>query len=331
MKKDTRPIHFVEDEKGLKDCVKRLKGVKLLGVDTESNSLFAFTERVCVIQVASDKDLFIIDPLTITDLSPLMAFLEDEKITKVFHGADYDVMCLKRDYDVQIRSIFDTYITSRLLGREKLGLADLAHGCSGVTLAKKYTKSNWGKRPLSPEQVEYLVDDVRYLHEIHACLSQELKDAGKEEEATKAFKKLESLPGMRAEPTVDDFWRMKRTRELSDPSLGALKALVALRLDRAKRLDRPVFKVIGNDTLVTIAKELPQTMEELSRIKGVSPYIQRTFGAQLLRAVQQGKKHPVQHPAAAKKRTGTGSKSRSRRRKSSAAKAKEAGKSETTS
>ena len=290
------PIHFVDTPEALEETVALLKGAPVLAVDTESNSLYAFHERVCVIQVASHDHLVIVDPFALGSLSPLLALFADPDVLKIFHGADYDLMCLKRDFGQPVKNVFDSYIASRMLGRDKLGLADLVREFCGVDLAKKYTKSNWGLRPLSPEQLDYLVDDVKYLLVVYECLQQEIEHAGKTEDARKAFVKLEDLPAMRSEPGEDDFWRMKGIRELSPESLGALKALTRFRLERAKRLDRPVFKVLGNDTLVSIARLLPKTPQELSRIKGVSPYVMQNMGGSLLKAAQAGSQHPLQRP-----------------------------------
>ncbi|MBM4367112.1 MAG: ribonuclease D, partial [Deltaproteobacteria bacterium] len=127
------PLVLVETPESLADCVSALSRARVIGVDTESDSMHHYREKVCLVQVSDLHTDFVIDPLAV-DLAPLGAVLASRDIVKVFHGADYDVVCLKRDFGFELRNIFDTMIASQFLGLPRIGLADLVGTWWGVEL-----------------------------------------------------------------------------------------------------------------------------------------------------------------------------------------------------
>jgi ribonuclease D len=135
-------------EELVKKC-ESLKNEKRVAVDLEADSMYHFKEKVCLVQIAYSKTPFLIDPLTLTDLSELKSFFEDWDIIKVFHGADFDIRSLDRDFNIKINNLFDTEIACRFLGIKKRSLAALLNKYFDIIVDKKFQKTNWSKRPLS--------------------------------------------------------------------------------------------------------------------------------------------------------------------------------------
>src|ERR1051325_10510319 len=181
------PALYIEHDKNLKQLVKKLKNELLLAIDTESNSLYAYQERVCLIQLSTRSHDFIIDPLRIADMSPLGELLVNPEIEKVFHAAEYDLMCLKRDYGFTVVNLFDTMIAARICGIKALGLNRLLTDYCGVNVDKSHQRDDWGQRPLSEEGLLYAQMDTHYLPMLRDKLVDLLASHGRTEEAMETF------------------------------------------------------------------------------------------------------------------------------------------------
>ena len=142
-------------------------------MDTESNSLYAYQEQVCLIQFSTrDKD-YLIDTLALEDLSILGPIFHSDKILKVFHAAEYDLICLFRDYGFRFDYLFDTMVAARILGLPQIGYGPLLDQYFDIKMNKKYQRANWGKRPLNPEMLEYARQDSHYLIALQELLRAE--------------------------------------------------------------------------------------------------------------------------------------------------------------
>src|SRR5258708_36855385 len=166
-----------------------------IGVDTESNSLFAYRERVCLIQFSTPDQDFILDPLAVDDLSALGPLFANPAQQKIFHAAEYDLICLKRDYDFKFANVFDTMVAARTLGWPRLGRAAILQDRFGVTMNKRFQRANWGERPLTDELLDYARLDTRYLVALREVLAAELAAGGRTEEAQEEFERLERSAG----------------------------------------------------------------------------------------------------------------------------------------
>ena len=292
------PRHeYVETPGAVEALAAEMAGVSCIGLDTESDSMHSYFEKVCLLQVSLPGDrFFIIDPLRVKDLSPLRPALEDPAVRKVLHGADYDIVCLKRDFGVTMRGTFCTMTAGLLLGLEKIGLADMVDRQFGVRLAKAFTRSDWSTRPLSPGQMEYLVQDVQYLLPLAEDMDRRLGEADLREEARIEFTRLEDrLPAAR-EFDPWGFLRIRGARALPERGRAVLRALVAMRERRSREIDRPPFKVLANETLHRLAEAGPGSAGSLRGVKGVTPYVLRKWGDDILEAVRTGKADPETVP-----------------------------------
>ena len=170
-----RPPTFVADPGGLAALVERVRAEPVVAVDTESNSFHVYRERICLIQLSTRAEDFIVDPLAV-DVEPLGAVLCDGRET-VFHGADYDIRCMKREYGWALPRLFDTMAAARRLGRSGLGLSALVESQFGVRLSKAHQRSDWGRRPLTREQIAYAALDTHFLLPLRDVLAGEIAAA----------------------------------------------------------------------------------------------------------------------------------------------------------
>lgn len=281
---DAPPV-LVADEAGLARLVEALREVQVVALDTESNSFHVYRERVCLVQLSTPDRDFIVDPLAV-DVRPLGPVLCDGR-EMVLHGADYDVRCLKREYGWRLPRLFDTMAAARRLGHAGLGLSALVESHFGVRLSKAHQRSDWGRRPLTPDQVAYAALDTHYLLPLHARLSADLAARGAGDAARAEFDRIAA--GEPRERVFDpEGWRRLRgARELDAGGRAVLRALWIAREDRARAADRPPFKVLAEHTMVELARRRPTTLDAVARFPGVTPAVLRRMGDAIVAAVAQ--------------------------------------------
>jgi ribonuclease D len=272
-----------------------LKDVHRLAIDTESNSLFAYHERTCLIQISTDEQDFLVDPIQMDILEhiPFLGnILGDPGVEKVLHAAEYDVMCLKRDFGFQIRNLFDTIIGVRVLGWENFGLAHLLEHYYGVEVNKRHQRANWGKRPLTLDLIRYAQVDTHYLLPIRDQVEQQLIEAGHLEEAREISEDMCRAEWREQPFDPDGFWKIQGVKKLDATGLAILKELYLFREHVAEERDFPVFKVIGNKALITIAEARPRSMNDLRLIPGLGGTQVKRYGQHILKRVQRGLSAP---------------------------------------
>ncbi len=287
------PHTWIETPEGVATLGETLRGETFIGLDTESDSMHSYFEKVCIMQVALPGDrFFVLDTLKVRDLSPLAPALADARIRKVLHGADYDIVCLKRDFRLELRGSFDTMTAAMMLGVERFGLADLVRVEFGVTLEKAFTRSDWSTRPLSAGQRAYLVEDVQFVIPLAQRLEARLQESGLVEEAAIEFRRLEERVPTPRDEDPWAFLRLRGVRDLPERGRAVLRELHRLREETARAMNRPTFKVLANETLLRIAQARPETTSALRSLKGVTPYILRRYGDDLVTAVRHGLEAP---------------------------------------
>ncbi|MFZ6026942.1 MAG: ribonuclease D [Chloroflexota bacterium] len=272
----------------LQQLVEILSGEPIIGIDTESNSLHAYREQVCLVQFSTPHEDFLVDPLELQDLSPLAPVFANPDIEMVFHAAEYDVMCLKRDFGFEFMNLFDTMIAARILGIKEVGLGALLLNEFGVTLDKRYQRANWGKRPLSAEQLAYACMDTHYLIPLRERLLDELEARQLLALAVEDFRRVSNVNGNYNHAETDICWQIGGAYDLTPRQVAILIELCEYRDRVAYSLDRPLFKVLSNKTLLAIAEQCPTQFEQLRRIPGLSPHNLRQHGRELVSAVRRG-------------------------------------------
>ncbi len=284
---------LIETRESLKEMADRLAREPLLAVDTESNSLYAYQEQVCLIQFSIPGFDYLVDPLAIRDLSSLTHLFSNPKIEKVLHGAEYDVMCLARDFNFQIVNLFETRVASRTLGWKRTGLSDLLEQVFSVNVDKRFQRANWGKRPLSSEMLDYARLDTHFLPKLRDHLHQLLRNNGSLEEAQELCERMTDPPLRENGFNPDGFWRVANARGLSRRKAAILRELYIMRDRYARRQNRPPFKIMGDKSLLEIATKGPRTTTELNDVPGLTNNKVHRYGVEILAAVERGLKAPL--------------------------------------
>lgn len=303
------PPLMIETEEALEAWAKRCEGSRIIAVDTESDSFHHYREKVCLVQMTVDGVDAIIDPLATKTLEPLRDIFEDPKYIKVFHDAVYDLICLRRDFDLHLRGLFDTMVASRLLGKRTFGLAPILDQYFGFKADKRMQRSDWAQRPLSDEQLQYARFDTHFLPRLTELLQAELETADRWLWAREEFTRLPDIAARitprSAGTDPDGFWRVKGIRGLSPDALGRVRALYLARERIAERLDRPAFKVFGDHVLVEIAESAPSG-DPLRPRPGLRRAGVDRFGKEINTALEQAKPVHGKPPQGAVKRRRSG-------------------------
>ncbi len=277
---------FIASEAELKNICDDFLKEKMIGVDLEADSMHCFKEKICLIQIATQTQAFLIDPFEVTDVSSFVEILENPDIKKVFHGADFDIRSLDRDYTARVNNLFDTEIACRFLGIQERGLAALLKCHFDVDVDKKFQKKDWSKRPLDPEMVDYSVSDVAYLIDLHDIISDQLIEKNRFDWAKEEFE-LQEQVRYENNYTLPLFKKFKGAGRMDNRSLAVLENLLQLRYDLAEQKDRPLFKVLSNPALMTMAYKKPVTIDQMLKEKALTPKQADMFGDKCVAAVAE--------------------------------------------
>ena len=269
----------------------------ILAIDTESNSLFAYQEQVCLIQVSTKDTDYLIDPLALSDLSPLGPVFANPGVEKVFHAAEYDLICLKRDYGFEFANLFETMVAARILGREKVGLGNMLAEEYGVRLNKRHQRADWGQRPLPQELRAYARLDTHYLIDLRKRLKQKLESSERWPLAVEDFTRACQVRLPEPTPVGELCWRVNGAYDLTPQRAAVLHELCLTRDREARRRDRPAFKVIGDKTLMAVSETCPREQAALAALPGMTYGQMQRYGRKLLAAVRRGLEKQPLHPA----------------------------------
>lgn len=284
---------------GLRRMCADLLAQPRIAVDTESNSLHAYREQVCLIQFSTPGTDYLVDPLELHDLTPLADIFSSAEIEKVFHAVEYDLIGLHRDFDFTFANIFDTMLAARILGLKQLGLGSLLAEKFNIEVDKRYQKADWGARPLPPDLVDYARLDTHYLLALRDMLEAELKEKDRWTLASEDFLRIcYTNNGLRV--TRERWERIDGQQDLSQRGKTILNELCLSREKIAERLNRPVFKVIDDRLLLKLSQLEPASLSELAQAGLTERQVER-FGRPFLEAVQRGKNSPLVIPTGVEK------------------------------
>jgi len=274
---------LIEEASDLAAFALHARSARFLAVDLEADSMFHYREKVCLLQMAANGTTVVIDPLKVADLDPLKPLFADEGILKVFHGADYDVRSLYRDFGISVNHLFDTQLASMYLGQSETSLEAVVHRRYGVALDKKYQKKDWSRRPLPPEMVAYAAADVRYLVPLAQTLMAELDAKGRLSWVQEGCRLLSQVRPQ--ENNLPLFLKFRGAGRLTPRQLAALEELLLLRDAIARQKDRPLFKIMNNADLLKIAMLLPPDLTGLKQCQALSAKQIEMYGQSVLAAV----------------------------------------------
>ena len=281
------PLIMVEDTAALDRMLDTLRSATAIAVDTEADSFHHYQEKVCLIQLSDLERDWIVDPLCFRsgELGGLGEVLGNPAVVKVLHGADYDVVSLRRDFGFDLPNIFDTMIAAQFIGLPGFGLADLLRSHFGVLVDKKYQRHDWFSRPLYDEHLEYARGDTHWLLALRELLQRRLRKIG----MLDAHVEECELLARRAWSGRDDgdaaFLRLKGASALDHDAQRALRCLYEYRDGLAKSADRPAFKVMPHDLLLNLAVKRPAAITDLEGMMRPGSSLIRRYGSSLVDAI----------------------------------------------
>jgi ribonuclease D len=295
---------LVNNQATFAQMIAHLRTQPLLALDTESNSLFRYYPKVCLIQLTAYVDSrqpdpaatvdYLLDPLAIRNVSALAPLLNDPSTEVIMHAAENDIILLQRDFGFQFSNIFDTQLAARILGWKQVGLAAILQEHFGIASDKNMQRTDWGQRPLTQKQITYAQIDTHFLPALRIQLIEQLQQVDRWEEANEAFALLRQVSYH--EPTPRTFWQMKNTRDVPEAATNVLEALWQWREAEAQRRDWPPFKIMTDAQLTQLAVNQPTAEEAMTQLQGFGPKVVKQYGKPLIETIQWGQQQPLPDP-----------------------------------
>ncbi len=242
----------IDTDARLAELLPRLRAAQWVALDTEADSLHAYPEKLCLMQISIEGRDALLDTLSSVDFAPLLKILHDHEL--IMHGSDYDLRLLRKTFEFVPQRIFDTMLAARLLGETHLGLVNLVHRHLGVTLEKGPQKADWGQRPLTPRMEVYARNDTHYLKPLADLLAAQLKAKGRLDWHRESCARFIEDSGNIQAPDPNREWRVKGSYLLDPAGLAVVRELWRWRETEAIAANRPPFFVLMPETMVALAR-----------------------------------------------------------------------------
>lgn len=288
---------YVADSDALEQMLDTLSNVKLLAFDMEcENNIHHYGTRVSLLQFSVPEHNFVVDPLAGVDLDGIRKnLIENPAVEIVLHDSDFDLRQLDREWGWRPNNLFDSMIAARIAGHQSYGVSRLLDEYFGVVHSKRYQRADWSRRPVPNDMLEYAVQDTYYLLKLRDALIARLKRNGRYKWAREEFLLCENI---RHDPSSDPpFSRIKGARRLPEKTLAVLSELANEREKIARELDLPVYRVISDPFLVTMAYAAPVEARDFKKLRGLHPVCRHEGRERLIAAVRRGLANgPVKWP-----------------------------------
>lgn len=283
-------LEVVTERAGELRLCERIRRAPRVGLDTEFHNERSYTARLMVMQLAFEGEVVVVDPLEISDLGAIVQALGETVV--VGHALAGDFKIFADRFDVVPSRVFDTQVAAAFCGYGlSVSLAELVRDLLGVRLKKSQTVSDWSTRPLTQMQLEYLVDDVAHLLDLHDELMARLEADHRLEWALEECRMVGEIGRYRSDPHRM-YLRVPGTNRMNRRELGILSELTALRDSLARRRDVPLRYVFGDDVLAGLATLRPKTTEDLGQLRRLNAGARSSLGKAILEAVARGEAIP---------------------------------------
>lgn len=281
---------YIDDDSSLVAFCRELGKASYCAIDTEFIRESTYYPELALIQIASEELLACIDPLAITDLGPLAELLVKDSLVKVFHSSSQDLEILFQKFGKVPVPVFDTQLAAAVLGySHQISYADLVQQVTGVQLEKKHTRANWMRRPLSRDELDYAMDDVRYLLAVYQELDGRLESTGRHGWIARDLKAMSDSDNYRVD--LDQLWkRLRGVQKLKGEKLQIASDLCRWREQQAQQQNRPRRWIMKDDVIIEIARQKPADIQSLRRIPELSDKTAKRHGDALLGIVVQAQR-----------------------------------------
>ncbi len=269
-KPDFLPPRLITTTDDLAQACAALRRETFVTVDTEFVRERTYWPELCVVQLAGERDVIVIDALSEgLDLAPLGELLSDPAVTKVFHAARQDIEIFVQRFGDTPNPLFDTQVAAMVAGfGDQVGYDALVSGLTGASIDKLHRFSDWAARPLSPAQIAYAAGDVTHLRAVYTMLHDRLSKEGRLEWVAEEMAALRDPDSYRPDP--ERMWERLRLRSNNRRFLGLVQALAAWREREAQRINIPRQRLLKDEMLLEIAATAPETPEALARGRGIT-------------------------------------------------------------
>ncbi len=296
-------IEYITDPAQLPAVCKHLSGCPQLGVDLEFDDMrYRYGRHLGLIQIFDGQDVWLIDPVTVPELSALWEVLADPAIIKIFHSCRSDILLLDELYDARVPNIVDTSVLAQLLGEadNQISLGRLIQQELGLEVDKGEQKSNWLKRPLTESQLEYAANDVIYLFELKDRLEAKLTVLNRQEWAKQ---ENQALDFVRYTRDPEPWNRLAAKLRIEPQEIPLFRALWQIRDDAARSLDRPPYQLFDNKFFPDFVRQTPRSAQEWANIRGTHAALRRSPWLERLTALSPDNwTPPATEPRAARPR-----------------------------
>ena len=264
---------FIKTQQKLEELCEELEKYDVIAIDLEcENNLHHYGSYISIIQISTKNKNYVVDVIELKKIEPLKKILEDENIQKIFHDVSFDLRILKYEFKIEPKNLFDTQIAALLIGEKNVGLASLLEKYFSVKKESKFQMADWTKRPINPEMISYAVKDTAYLIKLKDEIEKKIKQLGREEWLRQELKHLEEKEYEHKEFVFED---MKGVSKLEPEEKIFAQKIYDEREKIAKKLDKPVHRIIPNKKIIEFSKNPPKTKEEWENLKGMHPAIKR--------------------------------------------------------
>ncbi len=279
---------LVTTQAGLADLIARLRAAGSFAYDSEFIGELTYIPKLCLIQVATSEHVWLIDPLAGLDLTPFWQLVADDVVEKITHAGDQDVEPVVRHLGTEAKNVFDTQIACGFIGMAyPVALAKLAMELLGAKLGKGLTFSHWDQRPLSPSQLRYAADDVRYLPALRRIIGERLEKTGHVAWAKQEFAALCDAGLYQFNPDTA-YLRVRGATSLSPQGLAILRELVIWRDGVARAHDVPPRAFLKDELLIDLSRSPVKTLEKLDRVRGLPRPVEHAHGREIVEVTQRG-------------------------------------------
>lgn len=288
--------HFITNTQSLKEVVERLQSSHFVTIDTEFLRENTYWPYLCLIQIAGEDEVVLIDPLSSElDLSLLEPLLQNPNVTKVFHAARQDLEIMFHIFGRLPSPLYDTQIAATVAGfGDQVGYDNLVSSFTGANISKTYRFTDWSIRPLSVPQKNYAAADVTYLRVVYESLRTELEKKGRNSWVQAEMAKLSDPALYVSDP--EKMWMKIKHRSRDPKVLMTLKAVARWREEEAQKQNVPRQRIVKDETLVEIANFQPATLEQLLRVRGLNNDVARgRIGKEILETIEQALQTPKEN------------------------------------
>ncbi len=279
---------LIDDDSQLKAFVKRCCTSPYMAIDTEFLREKTYYARLCLVQVAIEGEVAIIDPFAIKDITLLNDALTSPDVVKIFHASSQDIEILYHETGVVPRPVFDTQVAAALLGKsQQASYSSLVSSYCSVNLPKKDSFTDWSQRPLKDSQIRYAADDVVYLPQIYYDMVEVLNEKNRLHWLDEAFEEISSPEKYEIKPE-ERYRKLRRVNQLNAQQMAAAREFAAWRELKAQKINVPRKWIVSDEQIVEACRREARTIDELFMVRGMRESLRAEDARQAVACIKKG-------------------------------------------